>query len=123
MKSRILGMGVAGACTLAICNAAYFAAAYAFTWCIVLQVPTGMLPTPFPLPPPLPLLFNKPLRALVPVMSKTREHLLLLEERGRFDSPGESTRMEARKAQPARPSASLRRRLRALVDVPTLCNE
>ena len=41
IKLRILGMGVAGACTLAVCNAAYFVAAYAVTWLLVLRVPSG----------------------------------------------------------------------------------
>jgi len=41
MKSQILDFGFAGACTIVVCNAAYFSIAYAFVWLLVLQVPRG----------------------------------------------------------------------------------
>lgn len=50
MREQILELGTAGACTLVICNAAYFLGAFVFVWFGVLGAQKGK-PRPAPTPP------------------------------------------------------------------------
>lgn len=61
MREQILELGTAGACTLVICNAAYFLGAFVFVWFGVLGAQKGK-PRPAPTPPAPEPLRTKTLR-------------------------------------------------------------